>query len=87
MTFRNVVTLVAVLFLSLPAPATAEEPEWHGGTATVGELKYTDGFSRFDYVNPDAPKGGNVNLTASGTFDTLNSLLAKGEIAAGMASP
>ena len=73
MTFRNVVTLAAV-FLSLTAPAVAQEPEWHGGTATVGELKYKDGFARFDYVNPDAPKGGNVNLTASGTFDTLNSL-------------
>lgn len=87
MNFRSALTLAAAVFLSLPAAAVAQEPEWHGGTATVGDLKYTDGFARFDYVNPDAPKGGNVNLTAMGTFDTLNSLLAKGEIAAGMASP
>lgn len=77
-------TIVAGL---VAASANAQEPVWRSGTATVGELKYQDGFARFDYVNPDAPKGGNVSLTAMGTFDTLNSLLAKGEIAAGIASP
>lgn len=86
MKFRRALALAATLFLAT-GPVVAQEPVWHGGAATIGELKYKDGFARFDYVNPDAPKGGNINLATFGTFDTLNSLLAKGEIAAGMASP
>ncbi len=39
------------------------------------------GFERFDYVNPNAPKGGTLRRSADGTFDTLNPLLAKGEAA------
>ncbi|OJF93621.1 extracellular solute-binding protein [Pararhizobium antarcticum] len=76
-----------LLFALPPSTSAQEQPAWQVGTATVGELKYRQGFQRFDYVNPDAPKGGELKLTASGTYDTFNSLLAKGEIAAGLASP
>ncbi|WP_438750943.1 extracellular solute-binding protein [Pararhizobium sp. O133] len=88
MNFRNALAMATLALASLsPLPSIAQEQlVWHQGTATVGELKYKDGFSRFDYVNPDAPKGGNINLTASGTFDTLNPLLAKGEQGAGVAA-
>jgi microcin C transport system substrate-binding protein len=68
-----VVATVTGLFAG---PVLAQEPVWHGGTATVGELKYQDGFKRFDYVNPEAPKGGDLRLTAMGTFDSLNPILA-----------
>ena len=71
--------------LLVAGPAAAEEPVWRHGSATVGELKYKEGFPRFDYVNPDAPKGGDLRLTAMGTFDSLNPLLAKGELAGGVA--
>ncbi len=40
--------------------------------------KYQKGFSHFDYVNPDAPKGGRLNLNGSMTFDRLNPYLLKG---------
>ena len=43
-----------------------------------GEPKYGPGFAHFDYVNPDAPKGGILKLGASGTFDTFNPFNAKG---------
>ena len=43
-----------------------------------GEPKYEPGFAHFDYVNPDAPKGGILKLGASGTFDTFNPFNAKG---------
>lgn len=35
-------------------------------------LKYGPDFPYFDYVNPDAPKGGEIALSATGTFDSLN---------------
>lgn len=40
--------------------------------------KYRPGFRHFDYVNPDAPKGGNITLPALDTFDTLNPYVLKG---------
>lgn len=66
------------------APSLADETTWHLGTSLIGPPKYGTGFKRFDYVNPDAPKGGRVNLSQTGSFDTLNPILAKGEVAAGL---
>ncbi|HXV30607.1 MAG TPA: extracellular solute-binding protein, partial [Sinorhizobium sp.] len=71
------------LSLFLPSVAASQDLQWRDGISMFGEPKYEDGFSRFDYVNPDAPKGGELRLTAMGTFDTLNPLLAKGETAVG----
>ena len=61
-------------------------PVWRTGIATVGELKHPDGFAHFDYVNPDAPKGGDLKLSTSGTFDTFNVVLSRGEAATGVSS-
>jgi microcin C transport system substrate-binding protein len=46
--------------------------------ALYGECKYKPGFKHFDYVNPDAPKGGHVKLAEQGTFDNLNPFILKG---------
>jgi len=54
------------------------------GLSMYGELKYGPGFTHFDYVNPAAPKGGNVKLAAIGTFDSLNPFILKGVPAAGI---
>lgn len=51
--------------------------------AMHGEPKFPQGFEHFDYVNPEAPKGGTLILSADGTFDTFNSLNAKGTAGAG----
>jgi len=40
--------------------------------------KYPANFVAFDYVNPDAPKGGRLQLSAFGTFDSLNPFVLKG---------
>ncbi|WP_062269925.1 extracellular solute-binding protein [Endozoicomonas arenosclerae] len=45
--------------------------------------KYTEGFSHFDYANPDAPKGGMLRKAATGTFDTFNTFAPKGNWADG----
>lgn len=76
-----VVALVALSALALPVKA--QEQTFQIGTSSIGELKYKPGFKRFDYVNPDAPKGGTLNLSTTGTFDTFNPLLSKGELADG----
>ncbi len=54
------------------------------GMSLYGDFKYQPGFKHFDYVNPDAPKGGTMKLSTIGTFDTLNPFVIKGVPAAGI---
>lgn len=51
--------------------------------ALHGDVKYGPDFKHFDYVNPDAPKGGTVRLATTGTYDSLNPFILKGVPAAG----
>jgi len=81
----GLIVFLATVPLAFSLNARAEEqPAFHNGIAIVGDLKYPVGFPRFDYVNPDAPKGGELRLSANGTFDSFNPLLAKGEAAPGI---
>ncbi|PVA11162.1 ABC transporter substrate-binding protein [Pelagivirga sediminicola] len=52
------------------------------GYSYFGDLKYPEDFAHFDYVNPDAPKGGEIALDASGTFDSMNPYSRKGRAGA-----
>ena len=52
------------------------------GISTFGELKYPADFSHLDYVNPDAPKGGEIAEWAPGGFDSMNPYSVKGRAAA-----
>ena len=54
------------------------------GITLVGELKYGPDFTHWDYVNPDAPKGGAVVQWSFGEFDSLNPFILKGRVAAGI---
>jgi microcin C transport system substrate-binding protein len=67
-------------------PAHAEEAKWRHGLSLFGDLKYPAGFQQFDYVNPNAPKGGVVRLSAFGTFDNFNPVVGgvKGSLAGGV---
>jgi microcin C transport system substrate-binding protein len=68
-----------------------EGPERHGISA-FGDLKYPPDFKHFDYVNPNAPKGGvfsHIGATRAFnqnflTFNSLNSFILKGDGAQGM---
>ena len=65
------------------APAVIESH----GISTFGDLKYPADFKHFDYVNPDAPKGGAMSFRGTGasqTFDSLNAFILKGEPAQGL---
>ena len=84
---RGIATGLLVIAPLLAGSVKAEEPGFRIGVSSSGEpAKYQPGFTHFDYVNPDAPKGGEVKLAAVGTYDTFNPLLAKGDAAAGIAS-
>ena len=57
-------------------PLAAQEAQWRHGAGLLEEAKYPAGFKHFDYVNPNAPKGGLVRLGAQGTFDSFNIVVA-----------
>ncbi len=76
--------LSAFLLLAGLAASQAEANDWRHATALIGEPKYPADFPHFDYVNPDAPKGGFVRLSETGGFDTLNPIPSKGNLAAGL---
>jgi microcin C transport system substrate-binding protein len=61
--------------------------KWRHGVSTFGDIKYPAGFKRFDYVNPDAPKGGVARLFELGTYDSFNIVVTglKGSTPAGVA--
>ena len=48
------------------------------GISTFGELKYEKDFVHLDYVNPNAPKGGEVSIWAFGSFDSMHPYTTKG---------
>jgi len=59
--------------------ALAAEAAKSHGIAMHGDLKYPSGFRNFDYVNPAAPKGGEVRLGAIGSYDSFNGFIIKGQ--------
>lgn len=77
-------SLALVLPLGAGAAKAEEEPKWRHGTSLMGSIKYPPDFPHFDYVNPQAPKGGRIRLSATGTFDTFNFVVPKGRSAAGI---
>ncbi|MEX0345615.1 MAG: extracellular solute-binding protein [Rhizobiaceae bacterium] len=72
----------AVLFVSVTA-AMAQD-NWRTVSSLIGKSKYAEKFERYDHVNPDAPKGGTVNLIAIGAFDSFNPFIVRGTPAAGL---
>ena len=92
-TRRGALALAAGVAVSLTAGRSnsQEEPGQHGISA-FGDLKYPADFKYFDYVDPNAPKGGMFSQLVSSrqynqnflTFNTLNSYILRGDAAAGM---
>lgn len=62
-------------------PAVAQDSEGlvqSHGYSFYGDLKYPADYAHFDFVNPDAPKGGEISFAALGTFDSMNPYTVKG---------
>jgi len=68
-------TFAAALLL---AGTSGVQAEPRHGLSIFGDLKYGPDFTHFDYVNPNAPKGGEVRLRDLGSFDNLNPFIIKG---------
>ncbi|WP_427901663.1 extracellular solute-binding protein [Marinobacter caseinilyticus] len=65
--------------------AETQAPEPKHGIAMHGEPDYKAGFSHFDYVNPDAPKGGTLRMAVvANGFDSFNPFVIRGVAAAGI---
>lgn len=60
---------------------------WRHALSLFGKVKYPADFKRFDYVNPEAPKGGVARQIAVGTFDNFNIVVSgvKGQVAGAVA--
>ena len=80
--------LVVLALAALSGMARAEDQKviTSHGISTFGDLKYGPGFTP-DYVNPDAPKGGEISESTFGSFDSMNPYSVKGTAAIGATMP
>jgi microcin C transport system substrate-binding protein len=92
LTRRSTLVLgVGGVIAALSGKAKSDEGIEHHGMSAFGELKYPADFQHFDYVDPNAPKGGVFSHVGSTrafnqnflTFNSLNSFILKGDGAQG----
>jgi microcin C transport system substrate-binding protein len=82
-----VIAAAALLALSRGSQAQTAAPAGpRHGLSIFGELKYPPDFKHFEYVNPNAPKGGRARFVGR-SFDSLNSFLLKGDNPLGLGTP
>jgi len=72
-----------ILVHATPAFSVSSQVQATYGIALHGDPKYKEG-QPFDYVNPDAPVGGQIKMAVTGTFDSLNPFITKGTPPAGL---
>jgi len=70
------------MFISVDTARAAPGQITHA-LAMHGAPKYAPDFQHFDYVNPNAPKGGTLRFGVQGTFDSFNPFIPKGNVGAG----
>jgi microcin C transport system substrate-binding protein len=70
-------TFALLSFSSVASP-------WSHALSMYGDYKYPKNFTHFEYVNPNAPKGGVFKQATIGSFDSLNPFIVKGNAAAGI---
>lgn len=74
---------LTLIILMLATSLSAQEITRSYGISKFGELKYAEDFAHLDYVNPNAPKGGEYSSWAFGSFDSFHPYIAKGRAAVG----
>ena len=76
-------SFVTVLFFCLSTNyCLAQSDIISHGISTFGDLKYEKDFKHLSYVNPDAPKGGEISFWAFGSFDSMHPYTRKGRAGA-----
>ena len=81
------VRLVIAVAAMATGPFDTASAEPRHGLSIFGELKYRSDFAHFDYVNPDAPKGGTLKLIGTGadiSYDSFNDYIVRGTAAQGL---
>ena len=81
---KNLSIILGLLFAAIFSSFSQIKAATIHGLSSFGDLKYKKGFTHFDYVNPKAPKGGEIELAAIGSFDSLNPFIIKGTPAIGI---
>lgn len=80
---RALILVSAILFCCIGLSDEVKTITSHA--LTLGDFpKYDSGFEHFDYVNPNAPKGGTLKRFWTGGYDTLNPFTVKGDPAVGL---
>jgi len=79
-----VLALAAAPLASAQDGGAGSEPEWRHASSLSEAPGYPEDFPHFDYVNPEAPKGGRVRLADFAGFDSFNPVLTRGNPAPGI---
>jgi len=78
-------TMAAFAIASLAMAASpASAVEWRSTSSLINADAETAPFERYEHVNPEAPKGGQLNTVTMGTFDSFNPFIVRGTAAAGL---
>ena len=79
-------TIFLILYISILFIGTIVNAEINNSHAIAmhGEPKYDINFTHLEYVNPNAPKGGKVIFSATGSYDSFNPFILKGTPASGI---
>ena len=73
-----------LLMFGAPAVSASDNLTKHHALSLIEAPRHGPDFKHFDWVNPNAPKGGRVRQWALGTFDSLNQFPVKGSAAIGL---
>ena len=76
----RIIRLVVVIIVACAASLAVAEPTYKQGISFFGEFKYPPDFKHFDYVNPDANKGGTLVLATDDNWNSFTPYLAKGNV-------
>lgn len=86
---RNLFFCLFAIFLTHSLVSLQAQPNNLGKGSYYNSIrgkkaKYPENFPNYDYVNKNAPKGGDITLSTMGSFDSLNPFIIKGEPASGL---
>ncbi|TYR29705.1 ABC transporter substrate-binding protein [Mesorhizobium microcysteis] len=82
--FRTLAATALAAVLVSASGGIAGAVEWRTTSSLINPDAETETFERYDHVNPDAPKGGQLNTVTAGTFDSFNPFIVRGTAAAGL---
>jgi ABC-type oligopeptide transport system substrate-binding subunit len=81
---RPIAAFILAVGVFYPLPVSAEELIPQHAIAMYGSPLYPSDFDHFDFVNPQASKGGVISRAEIGTFDNLNPFLITGRVTSGL---